>query len=99
LLPDGVIRTSGAKAQSVLVINVAAEAATHKAHFARRLAPIDIVILMTLIVVARVSRRGVFLVIGKQNLASEEASYKAKSFPIGFHSAIYRLRQPSSEEV
>ena len=93
------IRTSGAKAQSVLVINVAAEAATHKAHFARRLAPIDIVILMTLIVVARVSRRGVFLVIGKKNLASEEASYKAKSFPIGFHSAIYRLRQPSSEEV
>jgi len=54
---------------------------------------------MTLIVVARVSRRGVFLVIGKKNLASEEASYKAKSFPIGFHSAIYRLRQPSSEEV
>jgi hypothetical protein len=32
---------------------------------------------MTLIVVARVFRRGVFLVIGKKNLASEEASCKS----------------------
>src|SRR5712672_1666415 len=36
---------------------------------------------MTSIVVARVFRRGVFLVIGRKNLASEEASYKAKKFP------------------
>jgi hypothetical protein len=31
---------------------------------------------MTLIVVARVFRRGVFLAIGNQTLASKEASYK-----------------------
>src|SRR5260370_41330442 len=36
---------------------------------------------MTLIVVARVFKRGGFLVIGKKNLASEEASCKAKKFP------------------
>jgi hypothetical protein len=39
---------------------------------------------MTLIVVARVFRRGVFLVIGKKNLASEEASYNEKVSQLDF---------------
>jgi hypothetical protein len=46
---------------------------------------------MTLIVVARVFRRGVFVTIGKQTLASKEASYKfatAVGIATGCHSPV-----------